>query len=201
MPKIVNKAQKREDIALSSTELFIQKGFHNLTVSEVAKNAKIAKGTIYEYFESKEDIVFAIIEYAQTSYDKEVLEKVNNTNCIKEKVLSLFDLCIAQGEMAIQRRKMYKEFIVVCLENPSPKMIEFQNDIKTKYITWLKDILQKGIKQKQLKPEALQLANGLFSTAEGVLVFSYFDNYNEKNILPLHIDILFKLIEIGEENE
>ncbi len=90
MPKIVNKLQKRQDIALSSTELFIEKGFYKLTVSEVAKNAKVAKGTIYEYFESKEDIVFAIIEYAQTNYDNEVLANINNTQSIREKVEHLF---------------------------------------------------------------------------------------------------------------
>lgn len=201
MPKIVNKAQRREDIALSSTELFIQKGFHNLTVSEVAKNANIAKGTIYEYFKSKEDIVFAIIEYAQTSYDEEVLVNINSTTSIKQKVLFLFDLCIAKGEMAMQRRKMYKEFISVCLDNPSEEMLKFQKDIKVKYISWLRDILKKGIDNKQLKPEALELADGLFSTAEGVLVFSSFDDYNDENSLTLYVNVLFKLIQIGETND
>ncbi len=202
MPKIIDKLQKRQDIALRSTELFVEKGFSKLTVSEVAKNAQIAKGTIYEYFESKEDIVFAIIEYAQKAYDNEVLTNINKTQSIKEKVNYLFSLCIAKDLDAVKRRKIYKEFIAIVLSEPSVKMIKFQQDIKDKYTNWLKDILIEGIKDKKLKPEALEFADGLFAMAEGVLMFSHIKNYFDADILQSHIDSLFRLIQIGdEENE
>ncbi len=202
MPKIVDKLQKRQDIALSSTELFVEKGFSKLTVSEVAKNAQVAKGTIYEYFESKEDIVFVIIEYAQKSYDNEVLTNIDKTQSIQEKVSYLFSLCIEKDVDAIKRRKIYKEFISIVLNEPSVKMIKFQQDIKDKYTNWLKDILRQGINDKKLKPEALEFADGLFAMAEGVLMFSDIKNYFDENILQSHIDSLFKLIQIGdEENE
>ncbi len=199
MPKIVNKLQKRQDIALSSTELFIEKGFHKLTVSEVAKNAHVAKGTIYEYFNSKEDIIFAIIEYAQTSYDNEVLTNINNTKSIKDKVIHLFSLCIARDSESIKRRKIYKEFISIVLSEPSDEMLKFQQEMKIKYTNWLKDILTQGIKEKNLKPESLDFADGLFIMAEGVLMFSHMPNYFDTNILQSHIDSLFKLIQIGED--
>ncbi len=198
MPKIVDKLQKRKDIALSSTELFCQKGFHNLTVSEVAKNAHIAKGTIYEYFKHKEDIVFAIIEYAQDSYDEEILHNIQSTNSIKEKILYLFSLCISQSEQDIQRRKMYKEFMSICLTEPSEDMIKFQKTIKEKYTTWLKNILQDGIDKKQLKPEAIEFADGLFAMAEGILLLSHYGNYYDNNLLHSYINSLFKLIQTGE---
>ena len=201
MPRIVNKLQKRQDIALCSTQLFCDKGFHNLTVSEVAKNANVAKGSIYEYFDNKEDIVFAIIEYAQDIYDNEVLYNVDTSNSIQEKILYLFDLCISTTPDGIQRRKIYKEFISICLTEPSPKMIQFQNDIKIKYISWLKNILIEGINNKQLKPNALEFADGLFAMAEGVLLFSHFDNYHEKDILESYINSLFKLITIKGQKD
>jgi len=201
LPKIVDKIQKRKDIAHVSIELFTNKGFHNITVNQIALNANVAKGTIYEYFKSKEEILFAIIEYAQDDYDNEVIDNINNTDDIKEKIIFLFDLCISTTPQGQIRRQIYKEFISICLNDPSEKMVEFFNDIKIKYLNWLKEILQEAINNKQLKPEVLELADGLFAMAEGVLVFSNFENYYTHNIIESYIDSLFKLIYIGEENE
>ena len=200
LPKIVDKVQKRKDIALISVELFTSKGFHNITVNQIASNANVAKGTIYEYFKSKEEIIFAIIEYAQDDYDDEVIANINSTDNIKEKIIFLFDLCISTTPQGQIRRQIYKEFISICLNEPSEKMVSFFYEIKVKYLNWLKEILQKAINDKQLKPEILELADGLFATAEGVLVFSNFENYHTSNIIQSHIDTLFKLIQIGEEN-
>ncbi len=75
-------------------------------------------------------------------------------------------------------------------------MIKFQKEMKLKYVTWLKDILQAGIDNKLLKPEAIKFADGLFTMAEGVLLFSHFDNYNEEQIIQSYVHSLFKLMTI-----
>ena len=54
MPKIVDKEQKRREIALSCSNLIHEIGIRKLTVAQVAITAGIGKGTIYEYFENKE---------------------------------------------------------------------------------------------------------------------------------------------------
>ncbi len=198
MPKIIDKIQKKQDIALSSIELFIEKGFNKLTVGEIASNAKVAKGTIYKYFESKEDIIFAIIEYTHNKYDEEVLENIKQLTCINDKILALFNLCISNDEDTINDRKIYKEFIYICLDNPSENMIKFLKDIKLKYTSWLKEILEEGIKNKQLKPEAINFADALFAIGENILLFSHINNYSDRNMLQNHIDSLLKLIKIGE---
>ena len=55
-PKVVDKEQRRKEIALSCLDLIHDVGIKKLTVSQVAQIAGIGKGTIYEYFENKEDI-------------------------------------------------------------------------------------------------------------------------------------------------
>jgi AcrR family transcriptional regulator len=201
LSKVVDKPKKRDDIAQSATALFLEKGYSNLTISEIAKNAGVAKGSIYKYFESKEDIVFGIIEQAQESYDKEILYSIQNTNKIEDKILALFDLCISNCDEGIKRRKIYKEFISICLDDPSEKMVDFLYNIKEKYTNWLKDILREGILSGKLKPQSLEFANGLFVIGEGVLLFSPLVNYNDENLLQLHIKSLLKLIKIGENDE
>lgn len=194
MPKIVDIPQKRLSIAQSATQLFLEIGYSKLTVSEVAKNAGIAKGSIYKYFDSKEDIVFAIIENEQDTYDKEILYKIKSAKTIEEKILALFDLCIANDDNAIQRRKIYKEFISICIDTPSEKMLKFLYNIKKKYTLWLRDIFNDGIKNGDLKSESIEFVDGLFVIGEGVLMFSDMKNYNSPDLLQMHIKKLLKLI-------
>ena len=62
MAKIVDKIQKRKDIALACKSLFVEKSIQDLTISKIAQTAGIGKGSLYDYFENKEDIVFELIE-------------------------------------------------------------------------------------------------------------------------------------------
>jgi AcrR family transcriptional regulator len=199
MPKIIDINKKRNEIAASATQLFLDKGYFKLTVSEVAKNAGISKGSIYHYFDSKEDIVFAIIELAQAQYDKEVLFNIENQELIENKILALFDLCIAMDELAIQRRKLYKEFIFICLESQNKKMIKFLYNMKLKYITWLKNIFSDAVRNNILKQESLSLVDGLFALGESILLFSSLENYNNNNLLEENINSILELIKIKKD--
>ena len=57
MPK---KAIRRESIIQAAIEVFSKKGFHAAGISEIAKRAGVADGTIYQYFKNKEDLFFSI---------------------------------------------------------------------------------------------------------------------------------------------
>jgi len=46
----------------AAEKIFAKKGFYPTTIEEVAKKARLAKGTIYLYFNSKEDLFFLVIE-------------------------------------------------------------------------------------------------------------------------------------------
>ncbi len=50
------KADKRELILEAAARVFGEKGYHPATVEEIAKEAGVGKGTIYQYFDSKSEI-------------------------------------------------------------------------------------------------------------------------------------------------
>lgn len=199
MPKYIDKKLKREKLAHKSIDLFLDKGFKKPTISDIAKYIQIGKGSFYTYFTNKDDIIFAIIEYEQKIYDSEVTQNIKKATSTKEKVFYLFSLCIDNDINTIRRRKVYKEFISICLTNPSDKMIEFQENIKNKYTKWLKNILANGIKINQVKPEILEFTDGLFTLAEGSLMFPHLNNYNGEYVLESSINSLFKLMTTGEK--
>jgi len=55
--------QRREQIVLAAIKLFSQKGFHKTTLRELAREARISTGNIYDYVGAKEDILFLIHSY------------------------------------------------------------------------------------------------------------------------------------------
>jgi len=62
----------------------------DITVDMIAKNAGIGKGSIYYYFESKDDIVDAVIERSYTSAIQEYFAITANCDTTLEKVQMLF---------------------------------------------------------------------------------------------------------------
>jgi len=61
----------KESIKRAAQELFRKFGYHKTSVNEIAKKAKIAKATIYKYFESKEDVLHALLmDYIKVSVDE-----------------------------------------------------------------------------------------------------------------------------------
>jgi TetR/AcrR family fatty acid metabolism transcriptional regulator len=53
---------RREQIVEAATRVFAEKGFRRATIREVAREAGISEGTIYNYFEDKYAILMAILE-------------------------------------------------------------------------------------------------------------------------------------------
>ena len=54
---------KKNRIIEAAAQVFAQKGYAGAAVADIAVNAEIGKGTIYAYFDSKEDLFFAVFEW------------------------------------------------------------------------------------------------------------------------------------------
>ncbi|MBA4394892.1 MAG: TetR/AcrR family transcriptional regulator, partial [Desulfobacca sp.] len=51
---------RKGQILNAAERIFAQKGYHDATISDVAREAKVSEATIYEYFPSKEELLFSI---------------------------------------------------------------------------------------------------------------------------------------------
>jgi AcrR family transcriptional regulator len=60
------RTDKKNRIIEAAVVVFARKGYASATVADIAARAKIGKGTIYEYFTSKEDLFFAVFKWFKT---------------------------------------------------------------------------------------------------------------------------------------
>ncbi|WP_440110433.1 TetR/AcrR family transcriptional regulator [Paenibacillus sp. QZ-Y1] len=61
MRVIKNPEERRNDILNAAEELFITKGYNKTAIIEILQVCEIAKGTFYHYFQSKEEVMNAIV--------------------------------------------------------------------------------------------------------------------------------------------
>jgi len=195
MAIIVDKVQKRRDIALSCKEIFFQNGINDLTISQIAKTAGIGKGTIYEYFRNKDDIVFEIVNILIQERNVLVEKQISEQTTTKDKIKQFSKFFYSNEDEEL--RELYKEFISISLVNPDKEMIAFQTTCTDSYLGWFKAIIQEGIDRGELKKGSEKLIKGMFAVAEGIfiksIVTSSIKNI-EKEILQFH-DAIFELIE------
>ena len=64
------KMRQRQDMLDAALDLFSEKGYHNVTIQEIAEKAEFAIGTLYKFFSNKEELYKAIvIENFMKSHD------------------------------------------------------------------------------------------------------------------------------------
>jgi AcrR family transcriptional regulator len=64
------RGNKKELIVEAAARVFALNGYSNAAVADIARQANIGKGTVYEYFQSKEDLFFAVFEWFQKKTEK-----------------------------------------------------------------------------------------------------------------------------------
>ncbi|MGN1164393.1 MAG: TetR/AcrR family transcriptional regulator [Candidatus Ornithospirochaeta sp.] len=78
MPKALSQKEKeiiRERLRKTAGSLMLKNGIRHTTVDALAKGAMIPKGTFYLFYESKEELLFEVLEMEHKSLDEEILEK------------------------------------------------------------------------------------------------------------------------------
>ena len=75
---VMDPEVRRNEIIDVASELFNKKGYEQTAISDIVKKANVAQGTFYYYFESKDDVLNAIIERWITEIKKALEQIVEN---------------------------------------------------------------------------------------------------------------------------
>jgi AcrR family transcriptional regulator len=193
---IVDKVQKRKDIALSCNDLLLEKGIKKLTIAEVAVTAGVSKGSIYDYFENKEDIVFEIIRNHMAAYQEDLNEKINPDASTREKVFLLFDFILNDNEEFEKHQNIYKEYVSIDIAGECTNMCEFDSECGTFFRSILEIFVLDGINKGELIESSKNLVEGLIAVEKGFLVLKWTENRDVKKDFRTFLNAIFDLIEV-----
>jgi TetR/AcrR family fatty acid metabolism transcriptional regulator len=132
--------EKYRKIIAAATKIFSQKGFFKAKVSEIAKEAGIADGTVYIYFKHKDDILISLFEEKMQEVLDNMKEQIDQeTDPLKK--IERFALVHLQ---LIEDHKDIAEIIQVELRQSSMFMKNYRNTKFLDYLNIISTIIQEG---------------------------------------------------------
>jgi len=192
MAIVVNKEEKRRAIAMACEGLLLERGIRDITIAQIAEKAGIGKGTIYEYFANKDDIVFEII----TLFIEQHIQRLRDINreerSTKEKLVEFFSLLHNDGQEA--QLALYREFIAISLLGGTEEMVDFSMMCHDKFVEILRGIIHTGIERGEIIPQTLGLVDSWMIYATGLVVNTKLTQLNAKEEIRKMIDNRFEVI-------
>ena len=132
--------EKYYRIIEAATKIFAKKGFYQAKISEIAKEAQVADGTIYIYFENKDDILISLFEEQMQAVLDNMVAKISKE---QDPVTKLEKFAFNHLQL-IEQNKNMAEIIQVELRQSSQFMKEYKNEKFIKYLDLIADIIREG---------------------------------------------------------
>jgi AcrR family transcriptional regulator len=149
--KAREQSMRRELIIEAARQIFEAKGFNKTTVEEIAARAELGKGTIYCYFESKEQLYVAVLEKGLTV----LKERIDN---VTAKPLSSIEALEKIYDVYIEYHRAHKGFIELLLfQSDQQQLFELDGlvgGLKNMANSWLESmakVLHRGIEQGEFQ--------------------------------------------------
>lgn len=204
-PKIVDKEVRKKEILFAALQIFSKNGVVKSKMEDIAKVANIGKGTLYEYYKSKDDIFSNLFNLIFSDVFDKIVQATKELSNPKEKLKKIFSLSISElvntpgnyGEIMLDiwaegiREKNLKDRSILNIER-----------FYEKYRTIIIEILEDGVEKNFFKPINCELtAITLIGAMDGI----FLQWMIQKNLFDIatieneFFELFFKGIEKGEE--
>ncbi len=152
------KPEKYRHILEAAIRVFARKGFFQAKVSEIAREAGVADGTIYLYFQNKDDILINLFEEEMKKVIDNVKNEIDKETDPLEKIR-----CFARAHLSlIESNKDLAEIIQVELRQSTKFMKEYRNEKFFEYLNLIGDVVRegqaKGVIRKDIEPGIVKRA-------------------------------------------
>jgi AcrR family transcriptional regulator len=151
------KLQTRQLIAETARALFTERGFENVTVAEIARTADVSEKTVFNYFPTKEDLVYWRLE----TFEEELLTAIRDREP-GEPVLSAFArfILVPRGMLAQGDRGEQLAGVARMIES-SPALLAREQQVFARYTATLADALAEETGAAPGDPEPWVAANAM----------------------------------------
>lgn len=133
-------SDKYQKIIQAATRVFAEKGFYNAKVSDVAREAQVADGTIYLYFKNKDDLLISIFEESMDVFTATVLTQLGQTQNPVEKLARFIQLHLE----LVRKNQDTAQVLQVELRQSAKFMKEYAGTKFKEYLSIISSILEEG---------------------------------------------------------
>ncbi|MGA3347916.1 MAG: TetR/AcrR family transcriptional regulator [Candidatus Sulfotelmatobacter sp.] len=191
----------RQEILRTAARLFQQRGYDATSMNDVAAALKLSKGGLYHHFQSKDEILFEIMDHAMEITQERVINPVSGITDAEERLRALIRLHI---EVVLSPRD--REITVMLHENhPLPPSLRKRiNSRKKDYIHFLENLIgevQKNV-QKKAQEKASNHSKGRVSPRAAAFALLGMINWiyqwykpegdlQAQNLIPQFTDLIF----------
>ena len=135
------RAQSKNKILMAALDLFAKNGYHNTSVSAIARHAGISKGLIYNYYESKDDLLKRVVIMLMEGGDEFLvaMHKEDPNEALREMFILLKDYLI-------KKKELYRLAVSLSVQEEVGKFEFLKNIIEEKirvYLTSFENMLEK----------------------------------------------------------
>lgn len=161
--------EKRARIMDAALKVFAEQGFYNARVSEVARAAGVADGTIYLYFSNKDDLLISLFEERMEEIIARLREDLASTG--GDALQRLRRMIERHLSMAVEQ-PLLAEFITVELRQSAKFVREYENPRFQEYLTVLRDLVEEGQREGLIRPglDSRLLVRAVFGALDEVLL-------------------------------
>jgi AcrR family transcriptional regulator len=190
---------RRKQIIEGAIKVFTAKGFHNATVREIAEEAGLTMGTLYNYIATKEDIIYMVYDYITSILRQEVREAIDGISNPKKKLKA----ALRQNLKTVYQ---HQDVIMFIYKSSSFLDRESLHEVlarETKYIELFEDLLRNYFQEKEMDEKRLKLAADLLTYIPVIVTFRRwslrrrFESMDE--VMKLILDFVLQGIEFVPE--
>jgi AcrR family transcriptional regulator len=152
---------RKEEIIQAAMKLFAQKGYHATSMQEIAEQCGMAKGSIYNYFKSKEEIAVSIFRY---HYDV-LFQKISDI--ARDETLSAREKFEKQLSIQIEEFYRHKELVQMHMGEQAVKVNDEIRQlvflIRAKMLNWYRQAIEEiyGEKVRNFSLDCATMLNGM----------------------------------------
>lgn len=135
---------KSEQILDAATKLFIEYGFHATPTSKIAKEADVSNGTLFHYFNTKEELISELYLSIKRDLKVFLIEGFNEQKTTKQKIKYVWLNWVRWGISNKYRFMFLEQFY------NSPYIKSVSKDEASKSFKFMMDMLKEGIEEETL---------------------------------------------------
>jgi len=164
MLRKIDKNEKKRAIALAAIPLLAEFGLVKTSVEMIATRANVAKGTVYLYFKTKEEIILEIWNYADELLYSNRQKRFKDCTTATQKLVVYFDYSILEEDYSINTLLKILAMNMSIILNLSHKgLVKNFKLERLKELDDLEKIIKEGVYTKEFKEVDTRLIATLFS--------------------------------------